>query len=268
MTLYRRICVFLLGLMTLMARGADGELRVYYLGNLSTAPIAKQEQIIAQLQQVLATSAQEEAAAIVLAPGNLLGEHGGTPSRDAGALALLSSLHPMAVGVGEHDLKWGATYLDDSAPGSDIPWLGAIWPAQQQYPAMRTALVGGLSVAVLRLALPGDLPPSRREQRRLRRQFDRLRQEYDLLILLGNFSEQQSILAAALFPQVELIIGATNLIRPESYGHTVMAPIEMSSPYFGGIELAIRDGKLVAWRGGMLSYPLLPEELPEWPGVL
>lgn len=257
-TLLFAICA----LLPLAARHTNAELRIYYLGNLSTAPVARQLEIIDQLQQLLDNSTQQEVPTIVVTPGNLLGPHGGTPTRDSSALSLLAQLHPQALGVGDNELKLGSAYLKQKSNALNIPWLSNVWPAQNNFPSIQLTQTSEIKIAFTRLALPDNQAPKPSERRKISRQLSRIKQHNDLLILLGSFDEQGSLISSALFPQADIIIGNMTSKHLDTIGHTIVAPIDATTPYLGGIEIALRDGKLAAWRGGIIYYPLAEDELP------
>ena len=184
------------------------------------------------------------------------------PTRDSSALQLLAELNPQAVGAGDHELKLGARYLLQKAGSANYPWLGNIWPAQNNFTAFQFTRLGRMQIAFTRLALPANRAPTRAERKRISRKLSQLKKHYDLLILLGNFNAQSSLIASALFPQANIIIGNVDSKQLDTIGNTIVAPAEAVNPYLGGIEIALRDGNLAAWRGGIISYPLTEYELP------
>ena len=48
------------------------------------------------------------------------------------------------------------------------------------------------------------------------------------------------------------MVGSSGETETQTYGASALAPISADAPYCGQLELAVRDNKLIGWRGGLL----------------
>ena len=241
---------------TTLAWSADGECRLFFAGNLSIASEAQRQHLSAQLVALQAQSKADGVPSLLLLPGNLCSTDKETPQHNAATLALVASLSPAAIALGPNELQHGMDYLRVRQPAVPLPWVStSVVPRELPVALSRTVSAGTLHIGIIGLTLaPGEMP-DKALRNIVTRQVAALRLRCDLVVLLGNFDALQAPILPALYPGTDLIIGAATDTAPQAPAQTVFAPGDPQVPYFGQLDLAIRDGRLAAWRGWMKPQP-------------
>lgn len=252
----RYIFLLVLLLCGTVAWCVDGEYRCFYTGNLAALPLPQQTTLTQQLGEWLRLSQQEGVPAFFISAGNIISAEPGHPGRDAQALSLLANLTPAALALGPNETQHNIMLL--RAPsGQPLPWLSLTKaPTGVQLPDIRYIQLGKLRLGFIGLTLPSAQLPDKALRHRLLTLVVESRRHCDLLLLLGVFDDSQASMLTMLLPKVDMVLGNCDINEPQTVGADIMLPIQRDQPYAGVVEFAIRDGKLAAWRGGLLPVEL------------
>lgn len=242
-------------LSAIVAFAADGECRLLYAGNLARGDSAQQTEVRTQLLALQEKCHKEDVPSFTVLPGNLLDGGDGAAARNDVALHEISLLHPDVWALGTNEVTFCAQLLRTKMAHSGHRWL-SLNARLRSLPVCSSRIMraGALRVGITALTLsPGQLPDAALRAR-VEREVQRLRAHHcDLVILLGAFVETQAPMLAALFSGVDIVLGGPGESTPQAYGATVLAPTAQDLPYYGEVELAVRDNHLVSWRGGVMA---------------
>lgn len=254
--LYLNIALLLLT--AILARAADGECRLIYAGNLARGDAGQVGEIHKRLLALRARSQQDGVPALLLLPGNVFDD--GKQGKDGNARAAheIRTLKPDVWALGPNELQAicsNTARVGTFAPGIGFPLISLNGPRDSKViVSSRILSAGPLRLGIAALTLSVGQLPDKALRARVAREVRRLhRRHCDLVLLLGPFDAKQGPLIAALFPGIDLVLGSSRDTTPQAYGPTVLAPISADTPYYGELELAVRDGRLAAWRGGMMA---------------
>jgi hypothetical protein len=234
----------------LLAWGADGEFRLLYAGNFAACTGEQRAQLAAELAALRERGKADDVPTLLVLPGNICIQDPAVTNGDIAALAFAGSLSPAAVLLGASELKHGTDYLKFRLPQTPLPWLSAsAAPRGVSTALFRIVPAGRLRIGIIGLTLaPGELP-----EKALRDSFAAhialLRPQCDVLVLLGTFDALQAPILSTLYPQADVVLACTGEREPQSAGRAVIAPAGEQHPYYGQLDLAVREGRLAAWRG-------------------
>lgn len=234
----------------LLARGADGEFRLLYAGNLTATGEGERGRLLARMSAQQSAGHADDVPTVVLLPGPIADP--ATRSADAvpPAFPFVAALSPQAVLLDAGNLPGSLAVLQASQARAPLPWLSAN-AAVAGFPTalFRVIPAGRLRIGVIGLQLAPGILPEQPLRTAFARQLALLRSRCDLLVLLGAFDALQAPVVAALYPEVDVILACTGERVPQPAGHAVCAPGPEAQPYYGLLEIAVRDGQLAAWRG-------------------
>jgi len=239
----------------MVAWAGDGECRLLYLGNLARGDAAQQAVVREKLLALQARSRKDDVPTLTLLPGNELDCGDGADERNALALQQLAELHPSVCALGTRELTLGAQRLRTQSAGMRACWLSLnAHPRHVAVSKSRILTAGPLRIGITAVTLePGKLPDAALRAR-VDRAIHRLRaHRCDVVILLGAYDDIQAPLLAALFSGIDIVLGGPAETTPQAYGATVLAPTMRDIPYYGELELAVRDNHLVSWRGQVVG---------------
>ncbi|MHB9132494.1 MAG: metallophosphoesterase family protein [Armatimonadota bacterium] len=241
----RRAFYWLLGLLlcwSAPAQAADGELRLVYAGNFGAATAEQVTHGVARIDDILRQSRLAQFPVLFLSPGNVTNDQGNTD-----AISALSLLAPAAVAVGPCETRLGNAMLRDNP----LPWVSLIPQPETPVVPFRIITVASLRVGVIGLTLTPGAMPTQSVHDKLAATITKVRRQADLVILLGTFDAVQAPLLAACSTGVDIVLGGEGNTAPQKFGPTALAPLAAGVPSIGVLEVAIRDGHLAAWRGGI-----------------
>lgn len=242
---WRLIPILLLLLCCSLAWAVDGELRLLYVGNLAAGDEAAQAQVVSQVNALRAQAAQEHVPTLLVSPGVLLEENDTMQARTA--LTQLAALSPVAVTLGTCEARSTPELL------RPLPWVSCtLTPNGVPVTATRVVTAGAIRVGVLGVTLVPGVMPDTALRKRLENEVTRLRRHCEVLVLLAPLDELQAPLLTALLEKVDVVVGSCGETETQTYGASALAPISADAPYCGQLDLAVRDNKLVCWRGGLI----------------
>jgi len=184
-------------------------------------------------------------------------------------LAFMNRLNYAAMGLGNHDLDWGWDSLQARIAAAKFPILCANLvysatgePALQPYVIQEAA---GLKIAFTSfmgpeadtLIKPENIPGMIFTDpiATARTLIPELRQQADVVIVLGHQYQSDDKALARAVPGIDIIVGGHDHMRlnePLKVGNTVLVEAWQFGAFLGRLDLTFTDGKLTASTGQLL----------------
>ena len=163
-----------------------------------------------------------------------------------------------AVAVGPADLRLGVDTLINQAndPANPTPWISANIVDESNQPLFKPWIinrVGEDNIGVIGLTRVVPSPAAGISisswQSVLPASVEELSRKSDFIVLLSNFTHEENIKIADMFPQIQLIIGATTQIgnrEPTLQNNSIITQLVKQGKYLGKVQVTF-DAEFPVW---------------------